>query len=91
MIFSYFPCHERIQGTKTCYSVMPMNVLYCSFACLLPLRFDGRLGFGSTSWIEFQFGIAVGCGQVFPVSKTEQKLSVIINSIDGHQRIRVFR
>ncbi|KAJ6891045.1 hypothetical protein NC651_024528 [Populus alba x Populus x berolinensis] len=38
MIFSYFPCHGRIQGTKTCYSVMPMNVLYCSFACLLPLR-----------------------------------------------------
>lgn len=38
MIFSYFPCHGRIQGTKTCYSVIPMDILYCSFACLLSLR-----------------------------------------------------
>jgi len=38
MIFSYFPCHGRIQGTKTCYSVIPMDVLYSSFACLLSLR-----------------------------------------------------
>lgn len=46
---------------------------------------DGRMGFGSTRQIEFQFGIAVGCSQVFPVSENRAKIVI------DQRRIRVSR